>query len=144
MLNGIYPSSEYLRLRFGFDSNKCIFCDDIETMDHLFFLCMYVDALWSDIHDWLYPKVRYLGSFTLKDIIYGLVMNNSKDAFLVNSILMMGKFYIHKSKYLKVKPAFCAFHNEFVLYTKALKVMKRKNAINLFSIIIEYDLQEKP
>jgi len=31
ILNGIYPSSEYLRLRFGFDSNKCLFCDDIET-----------------------------------------------------------------------------------------------------------------
>ncbi len=71
-------------------------------------------------------------------------MNNSKDDFLVNSILMMGKFYIHKSKYLKVKPDFCAFHKEFVLYTKALKVMKGKNAINLFSIIKEYDLQEKP
>ncbi len=63
-------------------------------------------------------------------------MDNSKDDFLVNSILMMGKFYIHKLKYLKVKPTFCAFHNEFVLYTKALKVMKGKNAINLFSIII--------
>ena len=37
ILNGIYPSSEYLRLRFGFDSNQCIFCDDIETTDHLFF-----------------------------------------------------------------------------------------------------------
>ncbi len=99
---------------------------------------MYVDALWSNIHDWFYPKVRYLDSFTLKDIIDGLVLNNSKDDFLVNSILMMGKYYIHKSRYLKVKPAFCAFHNEFVLYTKS-KVMKGKNAINLFSIIIEYD-----
>ncbi len=50
-LNGIFPSSEFLRLRFGFDCYKCIFCDDIETTDHLFFHCMYVDALWSDIHD---------------------------------------------------------------------------------------------
>lgn len=39
VLNGIDPSSEYLRLRCGFDSNKCIFCDDIETTDHLFFHC---------------------------------------------------------------------------------------------------------
>nr|XP_023666313.1 uncharacterized protein LOC111843186 [Paramormyrops kingsleyae] len=54
ILNGIYPSNECLRLRFGFDTNKCIFCDDIETTDHLFFHCMYVEALWLDIHDWLY------------------------------------------------------------------------------------------
>ncbi len=101
---------------------------------------MYVDALWSDTH--CLPEGRYLDSFTLKDIIDGLVLNNSKDDFLVNSILMMGKFDIHKSRYLKVKPAFCAFHNEFVLYTKA-KVMKGKNAINLFSII-EYIYKKYP
>ncbi len=98
---------------------------------------LYVCGCFVVCYSWLYPKIRYLDSFTLKDIIDGLVLNNSKDDFLVNGILM-GKYYIHKSRYLKVKPAFCAFHNEFVLYTKA-KVMKGKNAINQFSIIIEYD-----
>ncbi len=45
---------------------------------------------------------------------------------------------------LKVKPTFCAFYNELVSYTKALKVMKNKNAIHLLSFLEEYDLQEKP
>ncbi len=103
---------------------------------------LYVCGCFVVWYSWHYPKERYLDSFTLKDIIDGLVLNNSKDDFLVNSILMMGKSYIHKSRYLKVKPAFCAFHNEFVLYTKA-KVMKGKNAINLFSII-EYIYKKYP
>ncbi|KAF7650888.1 hypothetical protein LDENG_00119260 [Lucifuga dentata] len=36
-LNGVYPSSDFLRQRFGFETNNCIFCDECETTDHLFF-----------------------------------------------------------------------------------------------------------
>jgi len=38
---------------------------------------------------------------------------------------------------------FSAFHGEFVSFTKALKVIKKKNAISLLSVIEEY-LTKKP
>ncbi len=43
-------------------------------------------------------------------------LNNNKDDFLVNNVLLLGKMYIglHKFKNLKVKPTFCAFYNEFI------------------------------
>ncbi len=67
----------------------------------------------------------------MKDII-GLVMNNNKDDFLVNNVLLLGKLYIHKSKYLKMKPTFCAVYKEFISFTKALKVMKKKKYFKSF------------
>ncbi len=74
-------------------------------------------------------------------------MNNTKDDFLVNNIFLLEKFYVHKSKNLKVKPMFCAFYKEFrllLIQECSFKVMKKKSAINLLSFIEEYDLQEKP
>lgn len=62
-----------------------MFCDDIETTDNLFFHCMFVDVLWSDVCDWL-------------DIISGLVMDSNEDVFLINNFLVLGKLFLHKSK----------------------------------------------
>jgi len=121
-----------------------VFCDDVETTEHLFFQCMFSEALWLHTNIWLYPKVLHLENFSQKDIIYGLTLDNKENGLLVNTILILGKFYIHKWKYMKVKPKFCVFHNEFVSYIKALKVMDGKKALTLSSIIKDYDLQKKP
>ncbi len=43
-------------------------------------------------------------------------MNNSEDDLLVNKILILGKFYIHKSKCMKVKCRFSVFHNDCLSY----------------------------
>lgn len=143
ILNGVYPSSQLLRQRFGFETDNCIFCDENESSEHLFYQCMFTEALWTDIHDWLHTEIR-LEPFSQKDIIYGLVMDNNECDFLVNNIVILGKFYIHKCKFMKVKPRFISFHNEFLAFTKALKIMKSKNAMKLFRLIEKYNLQSKP
>ena len=77
ILNGLYPSSVLLRQRFGIETSSCAFCDDTETTDHLFFLCMYSEARQLDVHEWLFPKIPE--NFSQKDNIYGLLMDNYKD-----------------------------------------------------------------
>lgn len=107
----------------------------------IYFSNVCILKLWLDVREWLFPKILHLESFSQKDIIYGLVTDNYKDDFLVNNILILGKFFIHKSKYMKVKPRFGVFHNEFLSYIKALKLMKNKNVVELFSIE-EYDFKK--
>ena len=65
----------------SFETNKCEFCDDIKTCDHLFFQCIFSEALWTDMQDWLHTKIR-LEPFSQKDIIYGVVMDNNEWDFL--------------------------------------------------------------
>ena len=142
ILNGVYPSGELLRQRIGIESNNCVFCDDIETSDHLFFQCMFSEALWIDVHDWLHTKIQ-LEPFSQKDIIYGVIMDNNECDFLVNNILIPVKFYIHKCKYMKVKPRFIVLHNKFLSFTKALNIMKGKYAMKLYSLFEKYYLQQK-
>ena len=143
ILNGVYPSNEFLRQRFGFETNKCTFCEDIETTDHLFFQCVFTEALWTDIHDWLHTKIL-LEPFLHKDILYGFVSENKEYDFLINNVLILGKFHIHKCKYRVVTPRFCVFHNEFLSFIKALKLNKSKPAMKLSNLIEKYDLKEKP
>uniref|UniRef100_A0A1A8EWE2 Reverse transcriptase domain-containing protein n=1 Tax=Nothobranchius korthausae TaxID=1143690 RepID=A0A1A8EWE2_9TELE len=143
VLNDVYPSGEFLRQRCGFDTNKCAFCDDIETSVHLFFQCIYSEALWNDIHDWLYTKIR-IEPFSENDVIYGAILDNTEWDFLVNNIIIVAKFYIHKCRYGKVKPRFYAFHNECLSFSKALNLMKSKHAMKLFNLFEKYDLKTKP
>ena len=53
-------------------------------------------------------------------------------------------FYIHKCKYMKMKPKFIVFHNEFLSFTKARNIMKGKYAMKLYSLFENYDLRQKP
>ena len=60
------------------------------------------------------------------------------------SLVILGKFYIHKSKYMKVKPRFYVFHNEFLSFTNALNIMKSKYAMKLFNLFEKCALRQKP
>lgn len=62
-------NSVLLRQRFGIESSSCVFCDDTETTGYLFFQRMYSEALWLDVHQWLFRKIPHLESFSQKDII---------------------------------------------------------------------------
>lgn len=53
-MNDFYPSSEFLKLRFGFESNEYVFCKgDIETTVHLFVTCSQAQLFRKLFPDWL-------------------------------------------------------------------------------------------
>ncbi len=51
ILNRVYPENFWDVGRFGLDVNNCSFCDDqIETTEHLFYVCKFACAFWEDLH----------------------------------------------------------------------------------------------
>ena len=104
ILSNVYPSSEFLRRRFGFDHNNCISCDnDMETTEHLFFECIYAAMFWSELHVWLSAKIQGLCHFKKEHIIFGINMeelDKTRDInHVLNVLLLLAKFHIHTSKY---------------------------------------------
>lgn len=67
---------------------------------------------------------------------FSVAMTIEKMTFLVKVIHIRAKFYIHKSKYMKVKPQCCTFHHEFHPYTKALRVMGKKKKTSSLSCFL--------
>src|SRR4051812_23995540 len=41
-------------LKFGISTDlKCVFCQEIETLEHLYFECSWTHAVWADLLQWL-------------------------------------------------------------------------------------------
>ena len=145
ILNGIYPSGEFLNHRFGLDIRNCPFCDEhVESTEHLFYDCKYATAFWEDFHYWLYPKVEHLPELAKEDVIFGIVMNNNAHDLAINTLICLGKFFLHKNKYLNAQPKFIIFHKELCLYFSSLKVMRTKNAVKVCNLVEELKLADHP
>uniref|UniRef100_A0A669EBX3 Reverse transcriptase domain-containing protein n=1 Tax=Oreochromis niloticus TaxID=8128 RepID=A0A669EBX3_ORENI len=145
ILSGVYPSKEFLRRRFAIDDNCCSFCNgDIESTEHLFYDCIFCKALWNDVHYWLFPKIPNLLEFSKNDIMFGSLRKEKKLENVLNVIIIMGKFFIHKCHFLKTKPSFFTFHKELCLFFSSVKFMDKKQALDLNHMIVELDLLENP
>lgn len=105
ILSGLYPSSDFIHTRFGYDKDFCCFCNvDTESTDHLFFECIYSLTFWEDVHFWLISKVPLFTDFTKKNIIFGIIRKEKKYDLLLNVIIILGKCFIQKCKFIKCKP----------------------------------------
>uniref|UniRef100_A0A3B3IJR3 Reverse transcriptase domain-containing protein n=1 Tax=Oryzias latipes TaxID=8090 RepID=A0A3B3IJR3_ORYLA len=143
--SGIYPSKELLRKRFGIPENCCSFCHvEIETTEHLFFECFYSDVFWNSLHYWLFPKIPLLADFSIKDIIFGFILENKNTELILNVVIILGKFYIHKCRFLKIKPFFSTFHKELCSFFSSVNFMENKLAMELQSIICKLQLLDSP
>ena len=47
---------------------------------------------------------------------------------MYNSLIILAKQFIHKCRFLKVRPLFCVFMDELRIYKKSLKCIKNKQA----------------
>ncbi len=133
-MNNFYPSTEFLRQRFGFESNECVFCKgDIETTEHLF-TCSQTQLFWKFFIDWLKRKNSAIPELDYNSITFGVILKDKQLDLMINVLLILAKFFIHKAKYLKIPPVFTCFLNEFHLYIKSLKFMKSKLAKDLYAV----------
>ncbi len=133
-MNNIYPSNDLLRKRFGIDHNNCIFCEtEIETTNHLFFHCIYSGTFWEDLQDWLSSKIQ-LVPLTREDVVFGINTKDTNCDLIVNNLILLGKFFIHTSKWTKTKPLFSVFKRSLLdNHFSALKLMEKKHAKSLLT-----------
>ena len=89
---------------------KCTFCEmDIETLEHLFISCQYVNELWvklENILNYSFSRVeKLLGCFEKTNI-------RSFDIF--NHLTILLKYYIHTCRLKKSKPIFPVFQKRII------------------------------
>ena len=136
ILNEIYPTNEFLRLKFNLDVNNCVFCEtNIENLEHVFFFCDMVQPFWRDMQNWLWSREVELPSLTVKIIRFGIFLENKEFDFICNFLLCLGKFFIHKCRWLKSRPNFNQWMNEFKLLCEALRLVKHTKALKLISLL---------
>lgn len=130
-LHDIYPSNEFIQHRFKIECNNCHICNQPETTEHLFFLCQPINDLWISLYNLLITKSMDVDSFSSQDILYGYVARNNNLEYLMNNIILMLKFYIHKCRYGKFKPSWSVFLNEIHLLKLSLDKAEKPHAKKL-------------
>jgi len=128
IINDIYPCNAFLRHRFNMDCNECTFCEaDIESLEHLFFLCKFSKKFWDDLYNWLRLKYE-IPDFNFKTIKY---LSLSYDLeFLVNNIVLLANYFIHKCRFFKNPPTFSLFHKDLLI-----RLVHNKKALKLFNLL---------
>lgn len=142
ILHNIYPTKYFLKKRFDthFDSD-CVFCiDKTETILHLFWICKYTQQLWK--HVGLFISNVILKGFNLnsKIVLFGFFDGESDVCLIINLILYLCRFYIHKCKFSNCIPIFTVFLQEIKQYLKTISASVNKKAIRTYSICKSYKL----
>lgn len=143
IINAIYPSNKFLNVKFNFENVPCHLCKCLsEDTEHIFFSCNFSISFWRTLQDWLKEKNVVADSFilTLQNIMYGITKDCCRLFDLINSIILLAKFFIHKCRFFKSPPLFIIFRNELKYFSDALSKMKNRSAIKMHNLLELYNL----
>ena len=85
---------------------RCLYCTEIDTIEHHFYYCSASTRFWNEVIQWLQNKINCSGVLSVCEILFGLI-NAEKDIFnAVNFIILLGKWYINISRTVERKLVF--------------------------------------
>lgn len=117
ILHKMYPVKHFLKKFKPYLNINCSLCAvHPETVSHLFWKCHFSSKLWKDV-------VKFINDMVYKDfvllyehVLFGFYPNDRKlheKAYLINLLIILTKFHIHKCKFLDRRPLFTVFYKEF-------------------------------
>ncbi len=127
-----YPVKHFLsKFKKDIDVN-CSFCSlHLETVPHIFWHCSFVKKLWYDVSVFISEKV--LSNFILhfENVVFGYFIqdNVNNKAFVINLLVLLVKFHIHRCKFSNRKPCFTVFYKELESYFCTIQSSTNRKAI---------------
>lgn len=104
IIRNIYPVAEFLKKRFKFVVDACVFCGKLEeTVEHLFVFCPVTKEFWKDIKDWLSLKIDGVPLLDTVENLYFVENLDLSVSDLINVIILLCKYHIHCSKWKNSK-----------------------------------------
>lgn len=143
IIHNIYPTNSFTSKILDTDE-KCTFCNtEIETLDHLFYNCVFSQELWLKLETFLSQKTSYDIKLEYKNIITYYSNKENAVEHIVNLWVLFGKFHIHRVKFLRYKPAFKALTAELKNYSQALKTINNQKAVRTLTKLEEFQMTER-
>ena len=144
MLHRFYPTNQYIqRLKKDIDVN-CTHCDSVNvTLVHLFWSCPHTRQLWSRlahfINDHIYPQCN----LCWKNVLFGYTEYDKRlnsQFYLINLLILLSKFYIHKSKFSGKRPNVLELSVYVGQYISYLCDRENKKAVKMYDICKLYKI----
>ena len=144
MIHRFYPCKVFLR-RYKKDIDvNCTFCEQSEEdLYHLLWSCSVSCIFWQDVCTFISRNILSHFSLTYVDVLFGFhsYAANSKDQYyLINLILLLAKYHIHKSKFANHKPLFLIFEKKFKQYITSIQYSNNTKAIKTTELCTLYNI----
>ena len=105
ILHHIFPSGTLLKKMKIRNDDKCLFCEEVDTLFHFFIECDIANQVWTEADKIASAFVGKRFRFSDKDKLFGYLMHGGvlgkKEMNFVNKLNLISKFTISKFKYLK-------------------------------------------
>ncbi|CDR18464.1 unnamed protein product [Oncorhynchus mykiss] len=133
IIHKYYPANHYMKKFKENINSNCSFCNDHpETVVHLFWHCVHVRKLWQDISRFIIEHIYEDFTLLWRDVLFGFFTynrNKRNHFYVINFIILLAKFHIHKCKFTNRKPHFRTLQKEIELYFKTVKCSTNKKAV---------------
>ena len=141
----IYPVKK-LMLRYRNIDTDCVFCHlQEETVCHLFYECICVRLFWMDVEFYFKTLTGSAVVLDLKDIVF-FYRNDVVDRerrFLLNLFILLGKYHIHKCKWLEKAPRVEQFKTDLSFYMDSLEGLHNSKAAKTLTICKNLSIFQK-
>ena len=126
----IIPTNKFLLKCNIAMSALCDFCTmEIETINHLFWECLYVQQFWTELSN-LLKNCNIDITFSLRTITFGITQRiNNPNIQVKNFIILLAKYFIFKSKCQKLPLSlihFKSYLKQRLKVEKQIHLMKDK------------------
>ena len=106
-------------------------------MLHLFWNCTHTDKFWKDVSQYIVDNIDSEFCIYWQNVLFGFSYDSNKkrnEVYIINLIIILAKFHIHKSKFSHSKPSLIVFEIEAKQYIKSISDSKNKKAEKTVSL----------
>ncbi len=90
--------------------------------------------LWDDLYAWL--SLKYvIPDFYFKTVKYLSFCRNCDVEFLVNNIVILANYFIHKCRFFNNPPDLVLSQQDLMIFFKSLKIMRSEKALILCGLL---------
>ena len=79
-------------------TDKCTYCNEVDTIAHHLYYCHTSAKLWRDLKIWMTNNLEVAFEFTICEIIFGIPIEKDENIDLLNFLILITKHYINKTK----------------------------------------------
>uniref|UniRef100_A0A3Q3AHM4 Reverse transcriptase domain-containing protein n=1 Tax=Kryptolebias marmoratus TaxID=37003 RepID=A0A3Q3AHM4_KRYMA len=138
LIHRYYPAKQYM-LKFKKDIYVyCSLCDsEPETVIHLFWHCRNTVTFWKEVTQYVQLKIDFNFCLSWSTVLFGVhdvKSKNQKQMYIINLIILLGKYHIHKSKFSNTTPSFLVFKKELEQYIINISDSNNKKAIKTIDL----------
>ena len=86
-------------------SNKCIYCSEIDTVQHHLYECPQCKIIWNQLKKWMTKNLDFSWKFSICEIIFGIVGPSDDNIKTANFLILITKYYISRNRSIE-KPLY--------------------------------------